>query len=314
MHHIPTQQVATAFRRRLGDVVVTALSDGYLDASFDLLTGIDSESGTKLLHAAGHRTPPRMNINTYIIQDGKRTILVDSGAGGLNGWGGRLQESLTAAGILPEDIDTILLTHAHPDHIGGMADSNGRALFPAVQQVFVQEGELAFWRSDSMRNSAPDGFRPFFDVARRAFTAYDGRIRTFKGETILPGINAIELHGHTPGHTGYLVESEGESLLIWGDIVHFPDIQVVRPEVTIAFDADSAHAARTRARVLDQASCEGFLFLGRRHAFHLPQLRTHRTKRLQLRIDERILDAGTGLKRVKVLLKWNYDSHSIALP
>ena len=262
MPQIPTQQVAAAFRRRLGDVVVTALSDGYLDASLDLLTGIDRDSGTKLLHAAGHRTPPRMNINTYLIQDGRRTILVDSGAGGLNGWGGRLHDSLAAAGIVPEDIDTILLTHAHPDHIGGMADPDGRPLFPAVQQVFVQEGELAFWRSDTVRNAAPDGFRPFFDVARNAFAAYDGRIRTFKGASILPGISAIELHGHTPGHTGYLVESKGEGLLIWGDIVHFPDIQVVRPEVTIAFDADSAHAARTRARVLDQASSEGFLVGG----------------------------------------------------
>jgi len=262
MTQLPTKQAAAAFRRRLGDVVVTALSDGYLDASLDLLTGIDSESGSRLLRTTGHRLPPRMNINTYVVQDGVRTILVDSGAGGLNGWGGRLQESLALAGILPGDIDTILLTHAHPDHIGGIADSNGRALFPAAQQLFVQEGELAFWSSDSMREAAPDGFRPFFDVARNAFAAYDGRIRTFKGATILPGISAIELHGHTPGHTGYLVESRGEALLIWGDIVHFPDIQVARPEVTIAFDADSTQAARTRARVLDQASSEGFVVGG----------------------------------------------------
>lgn len=257
-------------RKKVGDMTVTMLSDGYLDVSFELLSGIDGSRAEDLLQKRGVPAVPRININVYVIQTPERTILIDSGAGGINGWGGRLQVALAAAGIDPLQIDTLLLTHAHPDHIGGLAGPLQTPVFRNVQQLFVHEKELAFWRDETISAGAPDAFKPFFEVARNAFSAYDDKLVPFREEAILPGIQTVPLFGHTPGHTGYLLGDEKESLLIWGDIVHFPHIQVAQPDVTIAFDSDPAAAAAIRSKVLDRAASDNLAVSGMH--FNLPTI------------------------------------------
>ncbi|WP_418304007.1 MBL fold metallo-hydrolase [Pandoraea faecigallinarum] len=244
-----------------------AISDGYLTASLDLLSNIEAAEAADIQRKAGEPTPAAIHINCYVVQGGGRTILVDSGAGGIRQWGGQLSANLARAGIAPEAIDTVLLTHAHPDHVGGMMTPEGGTAFPNAELV-VDSREVKFWRDDANLARASERTRGNFLMARRVFEGYRDRLRTVgpamvgAAAEVLPGIRAVSLPGHTEGHTGYLVESRDTGLLVWGDIVHFPHIQIHRPDVSIAFDQDSSVAADTRSRLLDQVCADRLLIAG----------------------------------------------------
>jgi glyoxylase-like metal-dependent hydrolase (beta-lactamase superfamily II) len=249
-------------RRQIGDYIVTALVDGIIDVPFDLLAGIKRDEAEAMILAAGRPRSSAMTISAYVVEGGGRTILIDGGAGGINGWGGRLQVALAAANIDPRQIDHVLLTHAHPDHVGGLIGASPSAvLFPNAELVLHEE-EYKFWSDDGNLNRAPDAVRPFFHLARSVFAAYGNRQRTVIDGEVVPGVTLVHLPGHTPGHSGYTISSGRETLLIWGDIVHYPNIQVQRPAVTIAFDVDSAAASTTRRAVLAMAAAENPLIAG----------------------------------------------------
>ncbi|WP_018390160.1 MBL fold metallo-hydrolase [Ancylobacter sp. FA202] len=250
---LPTQNV--------GYLTITAVSDGYLHASFDFLANIDPFDAARMQENAGITDHTSIHINCYLVRSGGRTILIDAGAGGFKQWGGQLKTNLLLAGIQPCEIDAILLTHAHPDHVGGLMDASGEAVFPNAELI-AHHLEVAFWQDDGNLSRAPERARGNFLVARQAFDGYRNRLRTFEGGEVLPGITAMPLPGHTAGHTGYRLDSGDKSLLVWGDIVHFPQIQVPRPEVSIAFDQDMHLAADTRSRLLDCVAAEQLLIAG----------------------------------------------------
>ena len=262
----PSQQV--------GDLIITAVSDGYLHASLDFLSNIDPTDASRMQENAGVKDYTSIHINCYLVRGGGRTVLIDAGAGGFKQWGGRLKANLPLAGVQPSEIDTILLTHAHPDHVGGLLGASGEIIFPNAELV-VHQREVAFWQDDGNLSRAPERARGNFLVARQVFDGYRDRLRTFDAGEVLPGMTAVPLPGHTDGHTGYRLESGSQNLLVWGDIVHFPQIQIPRPDVSIAFDQDAHLAADTRSRLLDLVASDRLLIAG----MHLSDLGFARIKR-----------------------------------
>ncbi|CAB3853260.1 MULTISPECIES: MBL fold metallo-hydrolase [Achromobacter] len=246
---------------RIGEFSITAISDGYLSTTLESLSNIDPEDAAKLQRDAGVSDPGAIHINGYLVRGRGRTLLIDAGAGGFKQWGGKLLANLALAGVQPGDIDMVLLTHAHPDHVGGLLDAAGREVF-AQAELVVHAREVAFWEDDGHLARASERARGNFQFARKVFGAYRARMRTFTGREVLPGIEAVPLPGHTAGHSGFRLESDGRSVLIWGDIVHFPQIQIARPDVSIAFDQDPTLAANTRATLLDSVSADGLLIAG----------------------------------------------------
>ncbi len=256
----PDVQAPALNRRRVGDYVVTYLSDGFLDGSFGYFQGIEASEAEAMLKAAHRPTKAHIAIASYIIQGQGRTVLVDAGTGGFSGWGGRFPVALAAAGVEPDDVDTILLTHAHVDHVGGLT-LHGKPIFTKAE-VMISETEAKFWRDDTIMASAGADAEPFFLAARTALDAYQPSLKLVSAGEVLPGITLVPLPGHTPGHSGYHIVSGAEQLLIWADITHLADIQIRKPEVTIGFDVDPAAARATRVKVLDQVATDRLAVAG----------------------------------------------------
>lgn len=247
--------------KELGDGSVTAVSDGYLQVDFELLANVDDAECREIQQKACPGELNAVHINTFLVQLKGKKILIDSGAGGIKGWGGGLVNNLAMLGVKPGDIDAILLTHAHPDHIGGLVNSRGEAVFPRAE-LLISQDEYNYLEGDKNFAAVSDRVKGNFLLARSVFKQYQSNLRLIDEGEVLAGIYAIPLKGHTPGHTGYSVEGGDKSLLIWGDIVHFPHIQLLKPDVSIAFDYDPQLAAKTRARILDRVSSDHLLVGG----------------------------------------------------
>jgi glyoxylase-like metal-dependent hydrolase (beta-lactamase superfamily II) len=183
--------------------------------------------------------------NTFIVRSPDSIIVIDTG------FGGALFEGMKKLGIAPEQVDAVLLTHLHGDHIGGLA-KNGKALFPKAA-IYLAGQEKEYWTVTAVNQGAVTALAPYSAVTK---TFAPGGLNT-NTVTILPGINAVAAFGHTPGHTMYLLESEGSSLLIWGDLMHVQDIQFPVPSISVSYDTDPAAAAVVRVQVLEYAAKTG---------------------------------------------------------
>jgi len=242
-------------------MIVTSLSDGYFDIPLaNILTNVAVQDAEAALLRAYRPASPRLEVNAYLVrQPGEAPILVDAGAGiGFGPTAGRLPAALAGIGVDPKDIGTILLTHLHGDHIGGLVDAVGDAIFPNAG-IVLHEAEAAFWLEGASRAGAD---QQSVDLARHAVAPYKDRMRLIEEGEVMPGIGAVFLPGHTPGHTGYRIGGNGASVLIWGDLVNQPVVQCAIPEAGFFSDADGALAVRTRKNMLLKAADENFLIAG----------------------------------------------------
>ena len=257
------QQIPGVYHRKIGDIVVTAISDGYLDGNLEVMRNVDVEKARQLLQDA-FRPARRTSVNTFLIHSKGRTAIVDTGSGNyLQPSAGFVQRNLAAAGIDPKSIDTVLLTHMHPDHSAGLTDmSNGQRLFPNAELV-MHENEQAYWFDDGAMSKVDERSRQLYFLAgREQVEPYKDRTRLFQQGEVFPGVTAVPSLGHTPGHTAYLIASGKDQLMIWGDTVHVPEVQTAFPEAGMAFDTDLAAAAASRKRMFDRVSTDGILIAG----------------------------------------------------
>jgi glyoxylase-like metal-dependent hydrolase (beta-lactamase superfamily II) len=263
-------QMPGVYPFKLGDFTITALSDGTVPQDLPkLLTHTNPVEINRLLQQSFLTNPVEASINTFLIDTGDKKILVDTGAGELFGslGGGKLQESLKAAGYAPNDIDTILLTHIHTDHSGGLVVS-GQKMFPNAT-VYAGQPDIALWLNPVNATRSRSDQRRFFTEAVKTVKPYldAGKLKSFSGETALfPGITALPTPGHTPGHSFYRVESKGESIDFWGDIVHFASVQFPKPAIAVVYDFDSEAAAAQRQKQFARAEASRRLVAGA----HLP--------------------------------------------
>jgi glyoxylase-like metal-dependent hydrolase (beta-lactamase superfamily II) len=257
------------YRMMLGDFEVTALSDGTVALPFtDLLQRIDKLKAEQLMARSFLKDPIETSVNAFLINTGQRLVLIDAGAGNLFGPTlGRLPAALKAAGYQPEQIDEIYISHMHGDHVGGLVADGKIAFANAIVRADKAEGD--FWLSKEKMAAAKKDEQPAFEGAMAMIGPYmtAGRYKPFDGDTqLVPGIRSIVTRGHTPGHAMYVVESKGQKLVLWGDLMHQAAVQFNDPSVTIVFDTDQDTAAKQRARAFEMAASEGY-WVG---ASHLP--------------------------------------------
>jgi glyoxylase-like metal-dependent hydrolase (beta-lactamase superfamily II) len=242
------QERENVFTRAVGKWEVTLLSDGQQEGRSGILVGATPE----MLRAIPGGTFPNA-INAFLVKTGDRLILIDTGLGK------QLFVHLQALGISPGQVDVVLLTHMHGDHIGGMLRDGAKA-FPRAE-VYLAQPEHDYWARQGGN-------------AARVIEAYKEQLHLFQpGELegtrapLLPGVTGIAAFGHTPGHCAYLLESGGERLLVWGDLTHAMAIQMPYPRVAVTYDVDPDRATLSREAILAHVAREHIPVAGMHIAF-----------------------------------------------
>lgn len=279
--HAPAQAAAPLigkpapafYRRRIGSFEVTAVHDGAwlrtIDASF--VPNADYADVQRAL-ADTFQAPNVLTIpfTPLVVNTRRKLILIDTGTGGqfvsFAPESGTWTGNLAAAGIRPKDVDAILISHLHPDHINGIKTKDNTPVFPNAE-IFVPAAEWTYWMDDANLNAAPDKTRSQFLNARRIFRDIAKSVTRFEpGRELVPGITAIAAAGHTPGHTVFAIASGKESLLALSDTTNNPYLFARHPEWQPTIDIDGPRAVETRKALLDRATADRMLV----HGYHFP--------------------------------------------
>jgi glyoxylase-like metal-dependent hydrolase (beta-lactamase superfamily II) len=251
-----TQSTNEAFAFKIGALDAYALQDGSLSVPNNgevLAIGEAKADVDALLTANALPTDTLgLSIQPLLVKMGDKVVLFDTGAGGQMGTEGKLLTSLTAAGVQPGQVTDILISHAHGDHVGGLVNGEGQLVFPNAT-IRMTTDEWDALKADPTMTALVTGLTP--------------KVQTFAaGAEVLPGVTAVDIQGHTPGHTGYQIASANEGLLYIGDTMHHSVISVQRPDWTIQFDGRADVAEASRRALLERAASEN----QRLYAVHFP--------------------------------------------
>jgi len=249
------------YRMMLGDIEVTALLDGTVALNpKQLFAHTPVETIDTALAQAYDKAPVETSVNGFLINTGSKLVLIDTGAANLFGPTlGNLVSNLKAAGYKPDDIDEIYITHMHPDHVGGLMAGDKLAFPNAIVRADKQDAD--HWLDEANMAKATKDTQRFFQGAMASLKPYvtAGKFQSFDGDTDLaPGIRAVARHGHTPGHTAYMIESKGEKMLVWGDLVHVAALQFGDPAAVIGFDVDTKAGAAQRNASYTEAAKQSY--------------------------------------------------------
>lgn len=262
---------AVAFRRlAVGELEVTLLFDGHarrpLDATFVRNAPL-SEVQQALADVFQPTDTLLIPFTVTLVNTGSALVLLDSGNGNSGAPGtGQIRAALAAAGYAPDQVDLVVVSHFHGDHINGIRSKEGELLYPKAR-ILVSEPEWAFWMDDGQMGRAPEGMKGAFQNVRRVFGPIAGTVERYSGEReIVAGITAVPAIGHTPGHHAFRLSSGGQNLLVWSDTTNRPELFVRNPGWQAVFDMDGDRAADTRKRLLDMLAAERMPVVG----YHFP--------------------------------------------
>ncbi|MFK0382428.1 MBL fold metallo-hydrolase [Agrobacterium sp. NPDC090273] len=250
---------------RIGRFTVTALTDGYADMPYNFFPG---RSPADVEHAAVAQSTARPSgvrflFNQYLIDDGQRRILIDAGAAGSIGETGKLPQALATLGLKLDQIDAVIVTHMHQDHMGGLI-AGGRNNYPKAE-LYIDRRDVKHWTDPAKRAGAPDYLQTSFQMADEVVRLYP-RLQAIDGEReIVPGVSIVDLTGHTPGHIGVRVEDGGKSMIMVSDMI-FPVVHPAATDVFFLFEQDRDAAKAMRDRFFPRAAAEGALIA----ATHMP--------------------------------------------
>jgi glyoxylase-like metal-dependent hydrolase (beta-lactamase superfamily II) len=260
------------YRFQVGDIQATVLSDGLLSGPPSVYAGNAPEAELRevLRRAFLPTDAMTLNLNTLLIEIGGLRILIEAGAAQTMGPnGGRLFDNLATIGLRPEDIDVVVISHTHPDHVGNLRAADGGKAFPRAV-VYVPEADWTFFvQSDpdlSYLPVNPDFRRRFGEAIKRSVEPIARDVVLYQaGAEIVPGLTTLPAHGHTPGMVSFLVHSGADQLLLTADLAYHPVVNVDRPW-SPGPDRDKDAALQSRRRIFDQAAADRLLVLG----FHYP--------------------------------------------
>ena len=247
-------------RRRIGDIDITILNDGATEFDNDIFPDQKPSKIEELLSYSG-KSVIETSINCCLIRTNDECILVDTGARDLFGpVAGRIPQSLEEAGVSPEQITHLVLTHLHPDHIGGALTTDGDVVFKNAE-VSITKAEHQYWVCDQNFSSADEQVLTWRNIALHVLQSYDDRINLVSSmHELVSGVHFLDLPGHTPGHIGLRIESTGSSFIYATDIFHAQDLQLADPTICALFDIDKESAIKSRSRALDMLALDGTEF------------------------------------------------------